>query len=171
MQKLLPNRRRFLAGIALSGAALPGMSATSQRDDNFEYELVRTDDEWRAYLTEEAYAILRMGQTEVPHSSPYAAENRRGNYFCAGCDLHAYTYEWKVPLDKGWVFFSHAIPNSVLMDVDLNANYAMRPDTFVTAIEAHCRRCGSHLGHILTVDNILVHCINGAALNFNPATS
>lgn len=169
MQKLLPNRRGFLAGMALSGAALPGMATTTQQNDSYEYQVVRSDQEWRTSLSKEEYAILRAGQTETPHSSPFATENRSGNYFCKGCDLHTYTSEWKVPLDKGWVFFSHSIPDSILMDVDFQANYAMSPDSFITAIEAHCRRCGSHLGHILTVDNILVHCINGTALNFIPA--
>jgi peptide-methionine (R)-S-oxide reductase len=33
-------------------------------------------------------------------------------------------------------------------------------------IEAHCRRCGSHLGHVLHVENDILHCINGASLTF-----
>ncbi len=35
-------------------------------------------------------------------------------------------------------------------------------------IEAHCRRCGSHLGHILNVQGDILHCINGTALTFTP---
>ena len=36
------------------------------------------------------------------------------------------------------------------------------------SLEVHCRRCASHLGHILYVENKLVHCINGTSLNFSP---
>jgi peptide-methionine (R)-S-oxide reductase len=36
-------------------------------------------------------------------------------------------------------------------------------------IEAHCRRCGSHLGHVLYVEDRLLHCINGTALEFRPS--
>ena len=40
------------------------------------------------------------------------------------------------------------------------------------AMEAHCRRCGSHLGHIVAlpeVPGVPIHCINGAALRFEAA--
>ena len=56
------------------------------------------------------------------------------------------------------------------MDIDRGASYSMSGAGGKVMIEAHCRRCGSHLGHILTVDGKLVHCINGASLAFTPAT-
>ena len=167
MQEKIANRRGFLAGVAVSGVALPSLAASPKPNETFEYEIVRTEEEWRAQLSESDYSILREGGTEAPHSSPLEKESRTGNYHCKGCGLHTYTSEWKVPLGKGWVFFGHSVPNSVLMDVDLEANYTMSPDSLITAIEGHCRRCGSHLGHILTVDRVLVHCINGAALTFS----
>jgi peptide-methionine (R)-S-oxide reductase len=33
-------------------------------------------------------------------------------------------------------------------------------------VEVHCRRCASHLGHIVLAEGKLVHCINGTALTF-----
>lgn len=171
MRPTRPDRRAFLASAVFTSAALPALARSTPSNGGFEYEVAHTPEEWRAMLSDAEYAVMRGGETEEPHSSPLAREEKRGEYYCRGCKLHAYTSEWKVPLDKGWVFFAHAQPNAVLMDIDLETNYAMSPDSFSTAIEAHCRRCGSHLGHILTVQRVLVHCINGLSLSFKPATA
>jgi len=42
----------------------------------------------------------------------------------------------------------------------------MGPGGPANMIEVHCRRCGSHLGHILLVDDEVLHCINGRSLTF-----
>lgn len=41
------------------------------------------------------------------------------------------------------------------------------PD-ILALIEVHCRRCGSHFGHLLVINNTALHCTNGAAMNFVP---
>ncbi len=61
------------------------------------------------------------------------------------------------------------MPTAVLTDIDKAANYSMNGSVGRTLIEVHCRRCGSHLGHLLNVEKKLVHCINGVALKFEPA--
>ncbi len=172
MQKKMHNRRAFLASAASVGAALPLAGAVSAKPNtqggDFAYEVQFTDEEWQDRLEPDQYEILRRGGTEWPKSSPLWKETRAGAYHCQGCELHVYHSEWKVELDKGWVFFAHAQPNAVLMDIDKAANYTMNPSNARTMIEAHCRRCGSHLGHILVVERQLVHCINGTALDFRP---
>jgi peptide-methionine (R)-S-oxide reductase len=73
------------------------------------------------------------------------------------------------------VFFFHSVPNSTLTSIDVlpEERIEMResamstPDTM---IETHCRRCGSHLGHIVLVEGDVLHCINGTSLVFNEAT-
>ena len=35
-------------------------------------------------------------------------------------------------------------------------------------IEVHCRRCASHMGHVLLVENHVLHCINGTSHDFVP---
>lgn len=170
-----------MASAAFAGAALPAAAKAAQpeltKDSKFTYEVTRTEAEWRAQLTDAEYEVLRDRQTEPRHSSAYWNETAPGDYYCKGCGLHAYTYEWQVPLDKGWVFFVHSIPNAILMDIDTEVNYSGMDTGEVdranlrTAIEAHCRRCGSHLGHILQVDGLLLHCINGTSLIFEPKTA
>jgi len=166
------TRRGFVAAGAAAPLALAagGAGARPAGADGFIYEIRRTEEEWRALLTPQEYRILREGGTELPASSDLWDETRAGTYSCKGCTLDIYASDWKVPLDKGWVFFVHAIPNAVLMGTDgPEQAYGMDPQGDNTLIEAHCRRCGSHLGHILLVEEQILHCINGRSLTFAPA--
>jgi len=169
------TRRAFLASSALAGATLP-FTGTAQarpvRTDNYTYEIQRTEAEWREILTEFEYAILRDAGTEWAKSSDLWDDYREGEFLCKGCDLHVYSSEFRVELDKGYVFFSQSTPTHVMMDIDRGATYSMSGTAAgKDMIEAHCRRCGSHLGHILNVDGILVHCINGTSLKFEPTAA
>jgi len=69
------------------------------------------------------------------------------------------------------VFFFHAVPDAVLFGIDgkVPEYGAMAPGTAIA--EVHCRRCGSHLGHHLKVSGEVVHCINGASVNFVPQSA
>ena len=153
--------------VAMGSAARANVPANR---DPFDYEVTRTDDEWRALLGDD-YAILREGKTELPRSSPLWAEAREGIYACKGCDLQQYTSVTKVNLLKGWVFFHGSEPNAQLMSQDTGAEMADEQPASRFAIEVHCRRCGSHMGHILLVDGSVLHCINGASLAFNPTAA
>jgi len=166
------NRRAFLGATALTalGGALPARAAPGETDV-FVYAVRRSEAEWRARLTPEAFAILRQGGTELPKTSPLWNETAPGVYCCKGCDLPVYDSVWKVPLDKGWAFFRQSRENAILMGIDGTPPDGMGEDGGVSRamIEAHCRRCGSHLGHILTVEGETLHCINGTSLLFSAA--
>ena len=153
-----------IATLAASRSAVAGRAAGS---DGFTYEVTHTEAEWREMLSEFEYVVLREGGTETRKSSPLWAENRAGSYSCRGCGLHLYESEWKKILSIGWVFFRHNEANSVLMGVDWPEGSEMAAAfSNLAQIEAHCRRCGSHLGHVVSIDNGVLHCINGAALTF-----
>ena len=164
------GRRHALAASTL--ALVPGLRATAGvvPDGDFAYEIRRTKEEWRAALTDQEYAVLRLGGTEPRHSSELRNETRDGTYRCRGCELAVYAASWKAQVDKGWVFFEHAEPNSVLTAIDGPvAEYGQAEmDTSVAMMEVHCRRCGSHLGHYVPVDGRNLHCINGLSLRFEP---
>ncbi len=168
-----PTRRSFLATAAAAplavGAAARAHAMTEPplETDTFTYEIVRAEGEWRELLSQQEYEVLRDGWTELPKSSDLWQERRAGNYGCRGCGLHVYSSNWQVPIDKGWVFFAHAEPAAVLTSIDgPQASYGMDPNGPGAMMEVHCRRCASHLGHILIVDGKLVHCINGLSLTF-----
>lgn len=171
-----PITRRGFMSTSLASGILAGSTALAQagkfsEGGDYTYEVTRTDPEWKERLTQEEYEILRTGSTETPKSSPLWEETRNGSYACKGCDLHNYDANWKVILDKGWAFFHHSTPNSVLTGIDgpvPDYGSDMAPEGTVAMMEAHCRRCGSHLGHIVMAEGMLLHCINGASLNFAP---
>ena len=170
------GRRGFLFGTA--AAAVGATAAPSQAretGDSFSYEIQRSDEEWRAMLSDLEYNILRTGATEPPRSSPLWEEQRSGTYCCRGCDLTLYKSLHKIQLDKGWAFFRHSLKDTVLTDLDLQGGRMGDPFAELAAgLEVHCRRCGSHLGHIVAlaeVPNAPIHCINGAALRFEPRES
>jgi len=136
------------------------------KDGHYEYEIGYTEEEWKERLTKEEFRILREGGTEKKKSNPLWKEKRIGHYDCKGCELRVYSSEYKIILHKGWAFFEHSEPDSVLTGIDLYTNYGSSKKK--TVIEAHCRRCGSHFGHILYVKSKILHCINGTSLTFIP---
>jgi len=176
------TRRAFLGSTVLATASLPfatgAKAAPPKAADDFGFEIARSDEEWLEYLDPEdeknaryLFQILRKGGTEWPKDSELWDDYRAGEFYCRGCDLHVYSSEWRAEIDKGWVFFTHAVANAILMDVDKAADYSRSMSHKRTLIEVHCRRCGSHMGHLLNVGNQLVHCVNGASLQFDPATA
>jgi peptide-methionine (R)-S-oxide reductase len=164
------NRRSFL----FSGAAvafLAGTTAlwrmgkpTDARAETF--EVTKTEEEWRALLSEAQYAVLREEDTEPAGTSPLNNEKRKGTFHCAGCDLPLYPSETKYESGTGWPSFWDSLPGAVGTKEDNSL--------FMTRTEVHCRRCGGHLGHIFDDGPPPTgkrHCLNGLALTFKPATA
>ncbi|MEM9778776.1 MAG: peptide-methionine (R)-S-oxide reductase, partial [Pseudomonadota bacterium] len=113
------TRRSFLGSTVLDGAALPfagSAEARPGRTGDFVYEIQRTEEEWRKRLSDFEYLVLRESGTEWAKSSDLWDDYREGEFHCRGCDMHVYSSNWRVELDKGWVFFSNAQPTNVLMD-------------------------------------------------------
>lgn len=170
------SRRYFLGTAAASSLTFhSGRLASAQvSDDSFVYEVNRTEEEWRAILSDHEYAILREGETEAQKTSPLWNETRKGHYACKGCDLTIYQGNWKTVIEKGWAFFRHSEPDTVLTGIDGEIDeYGDMANSNGATIEVHCRRCGSHMGHILFVLVALeqLHCINGTSLTFYPETT
>lgn len=158
--------------LAQSGDAEPEFVVYVPEESDFPYEVTRTKEEWMEHLDndEEAYSILRQAWTEKRKTTDLWKEAHDGDYLCRGCDLPVYHGRWFHPLDKGWVFFHHAEPHSVMFAIDgpvpQYGQAGMAVDEENALTEIHCRRCGSHLGHHLKVPgtDFYLHCINGTSL-------
>jgi peptide-methionine (R)-S-oxide reductase len=176
MINVLFTRRRLLVTAASTGAALSAGLARAEGGVSqlvaspFRYEVERSETEWRELLADDEYAILRAGETEWPTTSPLWNDYTAGDFGCRGCGLYLYSSTDRATIEKGWVFFFHSQPDAVLTDIDRGNPYTMATDPEHALIEVHCRRCASHLGHILVVEGQLVHCINGTSLSFYSET-
>lgn len=168
------SRRAFLGTAAATAIATP-FAASAQAEapsgEEMVYEVTRTEAEWRERLTDFEYSILREFSTEPRFISDLWQEERPGHYQCRGCDLTLYDSNQKTVRLIGWVFYYHARPDSVLLGIDewpaeMSESEELGEPRQVT--EVHCRRCGSHLGHLLQVQGDMLHCINGTALAFVP---
>jgi peptide-methionine (R)-S-oxide reductase len=122
-----------------------------------------TEDEWRARLTPEQYAVMRGHGTERAGSCALNHEKRAGVFHCAGCDQPLFRSGEKFDSGTGWPSFCDPLPGALGTTVD--RSYGM------VRTEVHCGRCGSHLGHVFPdgpPPTGLRYCINGVALNFTP---
>ena len=131
--------------------------------DAFPYRL--SPAEWEKKLDKMQYHVLRKAGTERAFSSPLYAEHRAGIYHCAGCDQALFSSAHKFESGTGWPSFYQPVEKSAVgEDVDYKIGY---PRT-----EAHCSRCGGHLGHIFPdgpPPTGLRYCMNGVALHFKPS--
>ncbi|MBB6251187.1 peptide-methionine (R)-S-oxide reductase MsrB [Nitrospirillum iridis] len=126
-----------------------------------DYEVVRTDEEWRQLLTPEQYAVMRGHGTERPGSCALNHEKRPGLFSCAGCGQPLFQSTRKFESGTGWPSFNDPVEGSVATTVDRSHG--------MVRTEVHCARCGSHLGHVFPDGPPPTHqryCINGVAMNF-----
>jgi peptide-methionine (R)-S-oxide reductase len=129
------------------------------------FEVEKTDDEWRRTLTPEQYDVLRGHGTERPGSCALLSEHRAGTFTCAGCGRPLFVAERKFESGTGWPSFFAPLEGALGTTVD--RAFGMK------RTEVHCSRCGGHLGHVFEdgpPPTGLRYCINGVALDFEPAT-
>jgi peptide-methionine (R)-S-oxide reductase len=164
--------RRILLGSAAGLTALAAFrwlripEAFAAAEKKGDFEIKKTDAEWRAQLSSAQYDVLRKEGTERPYSSPLNNEKRKGTFACAGCDLPLFASETKFESGTGWPSFYQPLENAVGTTTDRTFG--------MTRTEVHCRRCGGHLGHVFDdgpKPTGLRYCMNGLSLTFKPATA
>ena len=152
-----------LASIALAFAAPWRLKAGQARQ---QFEVMRTDAEWKKLLTPAQYQVLRHEGTERAFTSPLLKEKRRGTYACAGCNLDLFSSTTKFESHTGWPSFWAPLDQALGVTRDTTLGMVRE--------EVHCRRCGGHQGHVFDdgpKPTGLRYCINGVSLTFKAAAA
>lgn len=129
------------------------------------YEVSRTDEQWRAELGPQEYAVLREAATERPWTGDLLDEKRLGTYRCRACGNVLFHAETKFDSHCGWPsFYRPSADDAVELIEDRTLG--------MVRTEVRCARCGSHLGHVFddapqtpTGDRF---CMNSVSLTFDP---
>jgi peptide-methionine (R)-S-oxide reductase len=127
-------------------------------------KIVKTEAEWRAQLSPEAYHVLREAGTERAFAGEYNANKADGVYACAACGLPLFDSDDKYDSGSGWPSFTRPIdPQAVAENRDVSHG--------MVRTESLCARCDSHLGHVFPdgpPPTGLRYCMNSLSLDFRP---
>lgn len=128
------------------------------------YEVTKSEEEWRQELGPEKYEVLRGKGTERPFTGKYVNTKDDGTYVCGACGAELFSSDTKFDSGSGWPSFTEPANNE---------NIELKPDNslFMRRTEVLCARCGGHLGHVFDDGPGPTgkrFCINSCSLELNP---
>ena len=123
----------------------------------------KTEAEWRAQLSPEAFRVTRQAGTERAFSqAPFP--KGEATFSCVGCGAPLFESDAKYESGCGWPSFTEPAQGAAIEErADLS--HGMR------RVEVLCAQCDAHLGHVFPDGpgpNGLRYCINAMALKHEP---
>ena len=127
----------------------------------------KTDEEWRAQLSDQQYHVARQRGTERAFSGEYWNTKSDGVYHCVCCGLPLFDARQKFDSGCGWPSFWDAV---------IDNNVTKKPDYShgMTRVEVVCTRCDAHLGHVFEdgpPPTGMRYCINSASVKLEKRES
>jgi methionine-R-sulfoxide reductase len=142
------------------------MFTRKSRDAETAFEVAKSEEEWRAQLPADRYAVLRRAGTEPPWSGDLLHVDGQGVFRCAGCGAELFDTDAKFESGTGWPSFDRARAAGTVLE--------RRERGFVMArTEILCARCGGHLGHVFPdgpTDTGQRYCVNSLSLTYEPGS-
>ncbi|HAA65674.1 MAG TPA: peptide-methionine (R)-S-oxide reductase [Acidimicrobiaceae bacterium] len=130
----------------------------SQRSEQF------TEQELRERLSPLQYHVTQEAGTERAFTGETWDQKGPGIYRCIVCGDDLFSSETKYESGSGWPSFWEPLSESAV-ETEIDNSHGM------VRVEAVCRSCGAHLGHIFpdgpqpTGDR---YCMNSASMQFIP---
>jgi peptide-methionine (R)-S-oxide reductase len=126
-------------------------------------KVLRSDDEWRAQLSPEAYKVTRQHGTERAFTHDDFPKGP-GMFSCVCCGADLFDAASKFDSGTGWPSFWQPMSPAAVGESEDRS-------WFMRRTEVHCARCDAHLGHVFPDGprpTGLRYCINGVALTHRP---
>lgn len=136
------------------------IKATNKENIAPDKRVEKTEEEWKAILTEEQFRVTRLKGTERAHSSDMCTLFEPGKYACVCCNTELFDSGEKFDSGTGWPSFTQPIKNNAV---------AYHKDTThgMYRVETTCNTCDAHLGHVFQdgpMPSGLRFCINAVSL-------
>jgi methionine-R-sulfoxide reductase len=159
----------ILAIIALltTACSLGGNSKNKKSNQAMDFEVKKTEEEWKKDLSSEQYYVLREKGTERAFTGKFNMTKDKGIYKCAACGNELFTSEMKFDSHCGWPSFDKEIKGGKIV-THTDTSFGM------VRTEIMCAKCGGHLGHIFDdgpTETGKRYCVNSLSLEFAPADS
>ena len=111
-------------------------------------------------LTPISRSVVCDKATEPPHTGVYNTTERQGTYLCRRCGITLFRGSSQFNSGCGWPSFDESVSSTVKSTLDADGH----------RMEALCRRCDAHLGHVFDGEYLTPknrrYCINSASIDF-----